>query len=34
MSGQAVFFMCLILTGVCGGFATLLVIAIRRDRRK
>jgi len=34
MSGQAVVFMCLILTGVWGGFATLLTIAIRRDRRR
>ncbi len=34
MSGQAVVFMCLILTGIWGGFATLLTIAIRRDRRR
>lgn len=34
MSGPAVLFMCLILTGVWGGFAALLTIAIRRDRRR
>ena len=34
MSVQAVVFMCLILTGIWGGFASLLTIAIRRDRRR
>ena len=34
MSGQAVLFMCLILTALWGGFAVMLGIAIRRDRRK
>ena len=34
MSAQAVVFMVIILTGVWGGFAALLAIAIRRDRQK
>ena len=34
MTGQATLFMVVILTCIWGGFATLLTIAIRRDRRR